>query len=107
MRKAKQKPPMRIPRTFTLNGEKILVVIAEDIESTTGNVGEAHFDNRTIILSRKMDGGKMSDMEVFETFVHEFLHLLLYQSGKRKLSRDEDFIEKLEHLVLEFIRTHE
>lgn len=77
---------MKIPKSFAINGRRWKVYRAATAD---GDLGECHYDTRTITLDPLMGGEKLE-----ETLLHELLHACCQETA---------LLGDMEELVVEII----
>ena len=108
---------MRIPKQFTLLGQRIIVVFDNELCAKKGWLGCADFDHNRIVLADQILGEskrkkekvwkKLPKEKVEQTFFHELTHFMLHFMNEAKLRDDEKFIDLLGTIQYEFSKSKE
>ena len=94
-----------IPKSFTVGGQDIEVVIQNTIDGD--KLGEACLWNGTIKISEIYKGCLQTESSKFNTFHHELTHLILDTMGEYELSSNERFVSTFSGFLTEAIRSFE
>jgi len=78
---------MKIPTSFQLGGIKVKVKAVKGLRDLDGKVGQALFQEHTIIIDPE---GPPAEVE--DTFCHELVHFILSKMGEDKLNANEKFV---------------
>lgn len=92
-----------IPKSFTVGGQDIEVVIQNTIDGD--KLGEACLWNGTIKISEIYKGCLQTESSKFNTFHHELIHLILDTMGEYELSANERFVNTFSGFLTEEIKT--
>lgn len=95
----------KIPKSFTVGGQDISVLIHNTIDGD--KMGEACLWDGTIKISEIYKGCKQTDSSKFNTFHHELIHLILDTMGEYELSSNERFVNTFSGFLTEAVRSFE
>ena len=97
---------MKIPKKFQLVGHEIKVEFVDDLYSRSGVVGQARYNENTILIQASIQGHErvISDME--QTFWHEAVHYILVTMG-HKMNEDDSIVDLFASLLHQIIKTSE
>lgn len=97
----------KIPASFQLFGQTITVKKVPQMASMNGTIGEARLHANSILLQESVDGFKMHQSQMEQTFFHELVHLLVGFMGQKELMEDEIFVDTFAHLLHQALTTME
>lgn len=107
----------RIPKAFQLGPNRITVHIVSESEMAavckrTGTelgdyapLGLTHYEGNAIYVQRV--GKNLPKVLQLQTFWHEYFHMLFWNIGRERLSRDETLVDNLGSMQLQMIQTAE
>jgi len=91
---------MRIPKHFTLHGQRVDVVFDSSVDFRNDNRGEAQFRVNRIALAPSSETRPMPVTQVEQTFCHELMHYISHHAGVDLDERDVDLMGHLLHQAL-------
>lgn len=94
-----------IPKNIRVGGQDIEVNIVENIPGQ--NCGDCDAVKGEIRIAKYVDDRKQSESSMFNTFVHECVHMVLSTMGEYDLSNNEKFVSCMAGFVSEIIRSIE
>jgi hypothetical protein len=97
------KKKYNIPKSFTMGGQNVKVVVKEDI-GDPGNNGGCNFEENIIsVQSHQANGDLRSSDMVEQTYWHEYAHFLLSQCRREDLSKDENLVDLMGEFLYQSI----
>lgn len=87
--------PHKIPDSFKLFGIQYKVVKVDRIDSDD-NLGESRYTEAQVVLATKdYKGRKISNECMWQTFVHELVHLILGMTAYHEENGNEKLVEAI------------
>jgi hypothetical protein len=94
---------MKIPTSFKLGAHTWKVKIVDEIGNQSDSFhGICYTTEHLIKISRKVNGKKVSDASMYQTFLHEFVHAALHILGRED---DEELAAGLEQMYYQLYKT--
>ena len=93
-----------IPKEFELAGQKIKVSKAKDIK-VDGAVGVARFYTNEIRVRTEVSSEPISQDAMDHHYCHELSHWLTYIAGYEELCADENFQDRMGHMLHQYLKT--
>lgn len=91
---------IRIPKHFTLHGQRVDVVFDPSVDFRNDNRGEAQFRVNRIALAPSSETHPRPVTQVEQTFCHELMHYISHHAGVDLGERDVDLMGHLLHQAL-------
>lgn len=94
---------MKIPTSFKLGAHTWKVKIVNKIDNDSDSFhGICYTTEHIIKIARTVNGKKMSDDSMYQTFLHEFVHAALHILGRED---DEELAAGLEQMYYQLYKT--
>lgn len=93
---------MRIPKSFELFSQKITVEFKDGLYCDGECFGKAYPDQNKIILHGK--GEKLPDGKIEQAFLHELVHLILY-NVEPDIWRNERIVDNIAGFLHQALKT--
>lgn len=94
---------MKIPTSFKLGAHTWKVKIVDKIGDESEYVhGICYTTDHIIKIARTVNGKKMTEASMYQTFLHEFVHAALHILGR---SDDEELAAGLEQMYYQLYKT--
>jgi len=98
---------MKIPKRFKQYGQTIRVAYNAKILNRDEVVGLCDIKQCLIELCPSTEAAPISEGKIEQTFVHEWVHIILDSMGERELSRNEKFVQQFAGLLHQGMTTAE
>lgn len=95
---------MRIPSSLFLFGDKINIVMDDDLINRNGNYGEADFKSSTIFLQTPKEH-IAGETKIEETFYHELVHMIFDKLAYDDMNDDEKMVTAIGGLFHQAVTT--
>lgn len=92
-----------IPKSMRVGGQDIEVNIVENIPGQ--NCGDCDAVKGEIRIAKYIDDRKQSESSMFNTFIHECIHMILNTMGEYELSSNEKFVSCTAGFAMEIMRS--
>ena len=89
----------KVPSAFQLFGQRITVKRVANLVSSHSAVGEARLASNEIFLQENVDGLRVPETQIAQTFFHELLHFCFGFIGQTELEKDEVLVDNLAQLL--------
>lgn len=91
---------MELPKEIQIGGQVITTQICEELG---GRLGKCCCYNGYIKIATNVDGSTQTESSMFNTYIHECIHVILDTMGRSDLSNDETFVSSFAGFATEGI----
>lgn len=98
---------MKVPKSFSLHGQRIAVTMVDHLSSENNALGEARILKNEIALQQNTNGFSLPQSQIEQTFFHELTHFILHHMGQDDLCAEEAFVDGFAALLHQALTTAE
>ncbi len=98
---------MKIPKKFQLVGHEIKVEFVDDLYSRRGVVGQARYNENTLLIQSSIPGHVRGISDLEQTYWHEAVHYILVTMGQDKINANDAFVDLFASLLHQILKTSE
>jgi hypothetical protein len=95
----------KIPKSFELFGNTIKVSFNKSKTRELSALGAFSSNINELILTDICDQGKLPKDVIYQTFLHELTHAILFKLSKDDIAKDEIFVEQFAQLLYQYLKT--